>query len=982
MHACTVYMRRVSATVLLAGVLLAPASAFAAVRPMSIDSVARAADSVVVVRVIAQQSRVAGDGDGAGDAPVVTDTRLHVERALSGSGPTDITLTQPGGTLHGVTLVLSELPAFAVGERCLLFLDAEGAVVGAEQGRLDIVGEQVPQLGRNLDELDGYLAQVSAPDTRLTAGGGAPRSSQPAAGSATSFSDALTTLANPSPAVVLGLAAVTPAMGRILPADLSAGIGDVVTITGAGFGSSRGTVSFRKPGLQGPTTVAAPVISWSDTVITCEIPRYAEAGPVVLTTATGKSTALNYHVQFSTGGQSWKGPVVMRVNPNFSGTTDEVAAIQRAMSTWSECGSYFSMVYGGSCTTVANTGVQNGYNDVHVAPASSFGDNSPYILAWNYHWYTGSGEIVESDVRFNSAWAWGNGSGGTYDIETVALHELGHSVSLDDQYDNDDKAMGSYRGVRRTLSADDIAGAVHLYGSTQPPVEESPVPGAPTVTSTTHPVQTAWRRGTTATFGYWATGSLGISQYAVLLDRSPSTVPEIGTPVTSATQTYTNLAEGEHWFHVRACSPNGEWGPASHYRVRIDLTPPASSADATATYEGVATVHLSAKDAKSGVSSISYGVDGASMTSYPGAITVVTPGEHTVRFAARDVAGNKESARTATFTVTPRIAGASVVRVGGATRYAVMRSMALKAFPGWIGIKHVVIASGEDRAAADPLCSAGLAGAYDAPVLIVAANLSAGKASAEVESALAGIRSANGGSVQIHVVGGAGSVSDAVYRRLSALKGPAGGIERITGANRYGLSATVASRVVSRLGAGSVPGVLIANGENPAAFYDALAASPVSYATHRPLLLTSGTTLRSEAASVLKGSLAGKPATAVNSSKYLAAAVLSAAGTSARMTTASGRTSSASQIAAYAVSHGWLENRTLVIANKLPDALTGGSAVGRHGGVVLYTSASDLDSRTVGYLAAWKPAIFSAWVAGGTASVSASSLSQAQTILR
>jgi hypothetical protein len=75
------------------------------------------------------------------------------------------------------------------------------------------------------------------------------------------------------------------------------------------------------------------------------------------------------------------------------------------------------------------------------------------------------------DVVFNDSFAWGDASirGGVYDIASVAIHELGRSLSLDDQYGSGDsgKVMYGYGQadhVHRTLSLEDAKGIAYIFG--------------------------------------------------------------------------------------------------------------------------------------------------------------------------------------------------------------------------------------------------------------------------------------------------------------------------------------------------------------------------------------------------------------------------------------------------------------------------------------------------------------------------------------
>jgi hypothetical protein len=165
---------------------------------------------------------------------------------------------------------------------------------------------------------------------------------------------------------------------------------------------------------------------------------------------------LTYQINFST------------LPANIS-STDFQNVIAASTNTWKQADSSLKWTYGGSTSAR-----KSGYDGVNLV---AFGSASGGIAVTRSWYWTGTGEIAESDMILNRNFAWsitdpnaGDCAGVpyTYDVQSIATHEFGHQVGLKDLYDKIDKDLtmygyGTYQELKAdTLGTGDITGAQAL----------------------------------------------------------------------------------------------------------------------------------------------------------------------------------------------------------------------------------------------------------------------------------------------------------------------------------------------------------------------------------------------------------------------------------------------------------------------------------------------------------------------------------------
>ena len=246
----------------------------------------------------------------------------------------------------------------------------------------------------------------------------------------------------------------------ISPDTLSAGTKSILTITGSGFGVSRGSgrVEFDNAS-SGPSSVspaAAQYISWKDNEIMVEVPSEAGTGRVRVIKG-GLSTSQDVlKIEFAQSNvvtnngfafpvahinDNQKGGYDWRMNVSFDGNTNANNSFRRAIQNWIDA----------TCvnwTIIEPTNVDKTTQDgTNIVRFGASGEVSTGVLAVTSSYYgTCSGGTIwylsEVDMTYNDDIQWNFDQGSPknfeYDIESVTVHELGHAHQLNHVIDEVD----------------------------------------------------------------------------------------------------------------------------------------------------------------------------------------------------------------------------------------------------------------------------------------------------------------------------------------------------------------------------------------------------------------------------------------------------------------------------------------------------------------------------------------------------------------
>src|SRR5207249_2979356 len=195
---------------------------------------------------------------------------------------------------------------------------------------------------------------------------------------------------------------------------------------------------------------------------------------------------------------------------------------------------------------------------------------------------------------------------------------------------------------------------------------------------TTKPVSTAAASGTPGNNGWYVT----LATLVLNASDLTSGVARISYRVDGGPwQTYSVpfvLGEGVHLVEYNATDNAGLTETTNSLTVKVDTVAPVTTASLSGTpgsngwFVSAVTVYLNATDATSGVSNITYRIDGGNWTAYSGPFTLAD-GVHLIEYHATDVAGLVEltKSRTVSIDTVPPTTTATLSGTAGANGWFV-----------------------------------------------------------------------------------------------------------------------------------------------------------------------------------------------------------------------------------------------------------------------------------------------------------------------
>jgi len=433
----------------------------------------------------------------AGHQRIYTAHRVRVFSLFKGAAGAEITVLTEGGTVGDDRQELTNTLGLRVGDQGVFFLTAAPwpgttaagpawTAYGSQQGfiRYDLATLSAAEPFRVYPTIDkDFYAELTA-QTRQ-------------ARRVLAANQPLEAVRQRRTQLATAAKGQAPSIGLLAPLTIPAGTGQVLTITGSGFGAAQGQgfVEFRNADDGGGSFIRpqpADYVSWSDAQIRVRVPSYGTAGnpagtgvvrvttndllqttsaqsitiPYALSNVQDRGSKVVVRPRHST--QDGSGGLTFQLETGFASNANAAQIFRRdLLLTW-RCQTGINWSIG--ATRTGRGAASDGENSVGFDSGAELPAN---ILGRTTSYYQGClgprGEIVfyvkEIDMQFDDGANFYFGSGtpgpGQYDFESVMVHELGHAQQLAHVILS--RAVMHFgvapRQVKQTLSADDLAGA-------------------------------------------------------------------------------------------------------------------------------------------------------------------------------------------------------------------------------------------------------------------------------------------------------------------------------------------------------------------------------------------------------------------------------------------------------------------------------------------------------------------------------------------
>ena len=572
---------------------------------LALDPAQRAAQATLVVEGEVTASRSFWDSR---HQRIYTAHQFRVFSALKGSAPAVLTVLTEGGSIDLTRQELTNTLTLQPGQQGVLFLapasfpgtESVGAVWTAYGSQQGFIGYDLSDATAAEPFREYGLINEDFYQTLTAATGQARRVVQPNPALATAVARQLT-----PPTRARGQAPIITALS---PNTVPAGTGAVLTITGSGFGATRGRgfVEFRNADNGGSSFVkprATDYVSWTDTRIEVRVPsvsqtsggnrspagsgtvRVTSADQLVATSLTAVTIpyALSNVLPASDSSQvirpshlnqNGRGGYAFRFEAGFAANTRAVTAFRNALATWRcQSGVNWDVDAAPRTDRGAKQDSENGigFDEGTELPVNVLGRTTSYYQGCFQPNGTIAFAVQEIDMQFDSGtnWQYGPASAITpqLDFETVAVHELGHAQQL--SHVLLPQAVMHYAVARgqtsRAISPADVTGGRLVLRSRSfvlPGCGPSPMLPAPltSLTATTGPdgIALAWTTQDECFLqNFVVERSLAFDTVAW---QTLATVPRSGN-----TYRYvdTNPQSGLRYYRLRLRRPNGSFDTAA-----------------------------------------------------------------------------------------------------------------------------------------------------------------------------------------------------------------------------------------------------------------------------------------------------------------------------------------------------------------------------------------------------------------------------------